>query len=279
MMPPAVRLTERGPCTIADARLWSIDSERVGRVELSVALPPGEAPTGGWPAVLLLEGESSFGTCVEAVRRMSRRSDATGVAPMAIIGITCADHADKEIRRRDFGLIGRADSGQANGGLAGFIEHELLPALTATFAVDGARLALFGHSLAGYFVLRVLAEHSHCFRHYAAISPSIWWDRDGLEETLHETDLAGRRAFIAIGEWEGALPPWQSGLPGSTEALARRESRRMMANARELAGDLAARMGEGAVQFALFDNEDHASIITRAMAPVLRFVSAAPLPD
>ena len=247
---------------------------------IDIALPSGACPPGGWPAVVLLDAAGCFATCVEAMRRMSRRQDATGVGQAVLIGISPADGDPANARRqRDFTSTrtgGKADAGADAGGaeaFLAFIERQVLPTVSARLPLAEGRLTLFGHSLAGYFALWVLANRPRLFRSYAAISPSIWWDREGLFDAFSRAQIADRRLFMAVGEWEEALPPWQLGLPGSEEALARRKARRMIANVLELGAALQAAMGEERASFRLLPEEDHASIVSAAIPRMLRMAS------
>jgi len=249
---------------------------------IDIALPSGARPKAGWPGIVLLDGAGCFATCVEAMRRMSRRQDATGVAQAVVIGIAPDDgDPGNKRRQRDFtsaraGEGAGGEAGEAGGGAGAFlafIERQVLPMVSARLPLDERRLTLFGHSLAGYFALWVLANRPHLFRSYAAISPSIWWDRDGLFDAFSRASLAERRLFMAVGEWEEALPPWQVGLPGSEEALARRKERRMIANVLELGAALRAAMGEDGASFRLLPEEDHASIVSAAIPRMLRLAS------
>lgn len=233
-------------------------------------LPPGDAPPGGFPALYVLDGNALFATFVEAVRRSSRRPDATGIAPMAVVGIAPDDDAlfAEPLRRRDF---------TGGPGFLAFLVDELVPALRAEFPLDAARQSLFGHSLAGYFVLEALAARPAAFAAWAAISPSVWWDEAGLRARLAAA-LAGRpgpRVFLAAGEWEDAVPPWQRRQPDQAQLLARRAQRQMVGKARALAAELEGWLGADALRFQVFPDEDHASVVMVATPRVLRFVGSA----
>lgn len=256
-------------------------------------LPPSEPPPGGFPSIYVLDGGALFGTLVEAVRRSSRRPDATGVLPTAVIGIAHdapaqtgqALYAEAE-RRRDFTFgppasdAGRAAPGTVGGGAAFlcFIADQLAPALEAELPLDARRRTLFGHSLAGHFVLRALAARPDAFGTWAAISPSIWWDEAALRAALAAT-LAGRqhapRLFMAVGEYEAEVPPWQRGQPGYEQLVARRGQRQMVASAQALADELRGWLGDEALHFRVFPEEDHASVLMIAIQRLLRFASAA----
>lgn len=242
---------------------------------VDVAVPEGTAPASGWPLVLLLDASGCFGTCVEALGRMSRRPDATGVVPMVVAGISAPEGmTDTARRRRDFtsAVPGVPGSGGAPGFLR-FIEEQVKPLIAGKAPLDPDRQTLFGHSLAGYFTLWCLAHHAGAFQRYAAISPSIWWDSDGLTAALADAPLADRQVLICLGEWEDTLPPWQRAAPGSAEVMARRAGRRMLDHARAVSVQLAAIHGDDRVQFRFLPEEDHASIVSAAIPRMLRMAS------
>lgn len=240
------------------------------RYRVALWRPEGAAPPGGWPVLYVLDGNALFATFVEAVRRSSRRPDATGVLPMAVAGIAPDDDAlfAEPLRRRDF---------TQRAGFLEFLVDELAPALRAEGGVDPARQALFGHSLAGYFVLEALAARPAAFAHWIAVSPSVWWDEAGLRARLAASlpGRAGPRVFVAAGAWEDEVPPWQRQQPGLAQLVERRAQRQMVARAQALAGDIAGWLGPQALRWQLFADEDHASVVMVAAQRALRFVSGA----
>ncbi len=242
---------------------------------IDVAIADGVPPAGGWPSIVLLDAAGCFATCVEALRRMSRRPDATGVRPAVVIGISSAGPT-QDNRQRQLDLTSahpdKADTGGAPGFLS-FIEDQVKPLVAGIIPLDPDRQTLFGHSLAGYFTLWALANHPAAFRNYAAISPSIWWDPDGLMAALSALAVRDRNLLLCLGEWEDALPPWQRAAPGSADVIARRRSRRMLGNAQALTDRLTSLLGEDRVQFRFLPEEDHASIISAAIPRMLRLAS------
>ena len=252
---------------------------------ISLWLPDGPPPASGFPAIYVLDASALFATFVEAIRRGSRRVDATGVAPMAVIGI--GHDADElfanRLRRRDYTWGPAAqeappDDGPVGGGPAflHFLVDELAPALRQELPLDGTRQTLFGHSLAGQFVLQALAARPDAFRTWAAISPSIWWDPAGLTARLATTLPPTRtpNVFMAVGEWEGAVPPWQRTHPGHDLLVARRAQRDMVGHAQALAQDMAAWLGPDRAAFRIFEDEDHASVVMVGCQRTLRFATA-----
>ncbi|MDH4572551.1 alpha/beta hydrolase [Salinicola acroporae] len=265
------------PVTLANARSHEITSTTGARYRISLWTPPGEPPPAGWPAIFVLDANALFATFVETLMRSSRRPDATGIAPAAVIGIA---HAGDELfatERRfhdyTFGPSPLASVDQTGGGEAftAFVTDQLMTAIDALAPLDAARRLLFGHSLAGYFVLQVLMRYPRAFHTFAAISPSIWWDELSLRERLDTIDDPQARVMIAVGEWESEVPPWQRRKPGYERLVARRRERRMVARAQAMAGDLQSRLGSDRVVFHHFPEEDHASVLMVAIQRTLRF--------
>lgn len=234
-----------------------------------VHVPAGVEATGGWRAMLMLDGEGCFETAVEALQRMSRRPDATGAEPLVLIGLSVAVR-DPQVRprERDFGARG------ATSDFADFIETQLLPTVASHIPLDPSALTLFGHSLGGYFALWMLAHRPHLFAAAAAISPSIWWDAEALNDALAHASLSDQRLLLCVGEWEDALPPWQDARADGDSVRQRRADRQMVRRARDLADMLAGRLGADRVQFRLLAEEDHASIVSAAIPRALRLASS-----
>ena len=271
------------PVELAGAQTRRWQAQANGHTyRISVWVPPGTPPPGGFPAVCVLDANALFGTFVELARRSSRRPDATGIGPTAVVGI--AHDGDElfaeALRRRDFTAGPTADGSVVNGvggasAFLSFIADELLPSLRAEWPLDAARQTLFGHSLAGHFVLQALAARPRAFRSWAAVSPSIWWDEAGLRAALAAA-LPGQpdlRVFMAAGAWEDEVPPWQRQQPGYDQLVARRAQRRMVGSAQALAEALARWLGAQRLTFRIFPDEDHASVVMVAAQRVLRFCS------
>ena len=272
--------TAKMPCTAMHA--WTIASSTTGATyRIYATQPEGMPPESGWPAIFLLDGEGLFGTVSEAIARLARRTDATGVTKAVAVAI-CADPvAGVDVRRRDFGTpssdphgAGPSSTTELQGEeFLQFLHTALVPALVEAMQLDGRKLSLYGHSLAGFSALNSFLSSASPFARFAAISPSIWWDREGLYARLDHADTGNRRIFLAAGEWEEALPPWQARTEQAESILARRQARRMIRNAREISERIVASSGPDTATFAFFEDEDHASIVSRSIAPALRFIS------
>ncbi|GHB28690.1 alpha/beta hydrolase [Salinicola rhizosphaerae] len=265
------------PVTLADTRVQELEAASGERYRLSLWTPPGEPPPRGWPAIHVLDANALFATFVEALKRSSRRPDATGIAPAAVVGIAHAGDAlfatERRFRDYTFGPSVHVDKTDVGGGeaFAAFLDDRVSVDMASLAPLDPDRRILFGHSLAGYFVLQMLLRHRQAFETFVAISPSIWWDESSLRQRLAALDDSRARVFMAVGEWESVLPPWQRDIPGREALLARRRERRMVERARDMAGELETRLGRERVTFQEFPQEDHASVLMVAIQRALRF--------
>lgn len=282
-----------GSYVLTGSRVEDLQCETTGDLyRIVTQIPSGDAPPEGWPVLYVLDADSCFGTCVEALKRMGKRPAATGVTPMVVVGITTPHGYDTARRQRDYtsargaaeaklgGLYSKpvlgSDAAQGEGKAAqflAFIERQVKPHVGAKTAIDASRQTLCGHSLAGFFTLWVLANRTAAFTRYAAISPSVWWDAAALRNFTDQKALKTRQIFIAMGEWEDTLPPWQVDAPDAPSVIARRQARGMMQGAKDIAADLAAIAGQEQVRFAVMAEDDHASILCSAMPRILRLAS------
>jgi predicted alpha/beta superfamily hydrolase len=270
------------PVTLPDAEWFDLAPEGGQPWRIFLARPPGKPPPGGFPVVTMLDANAGFATFVEVMRRGAVRPQATGIAPAVIVGIGYPEGDDHRARRTfDYtagpGAEGAGRDERATGGrdaFLAFIEHALKPRIAREVPVDPMNQTLFGHSLAGWFVLDAMARDLGLFRTHVAVSPSIWWDEARLVEGLERADGAGRRLAIMVGEWEQALSPWQAARPEAAEMAARRARRAMVDRAREFSGRVRTAWLGARVHFEVMPGEDHASILPAAMARALRFALA-----
>lgn len=268
-----------------------------------LALPRTPAPPAGFPVVYMLDANAGFASLVEAMRRGAVRPQATGIEEAVIVGIGYPEGDDHRARRSLDYTVGPGVEAPEAGGAApdrrpaegrrfggrdaflGFIETTLKPHIATLAAIDPARQTLFGHSLAGWFTLDVMARNTAAFGTYVAVSPSIWWDEGRLDAGL--SALRGQRVRLAlmVGEWEQALAPWQQARPEAAEMARRRARRAMVDRSRAFAERVTQALaandeGEGGeVRFELLAGEDHASVLAPAMTRALRFALADAAPS
>jgi predicted alpha/beta superfamily hydrolase len=87
-----------------------------------------------------------------------------------------------------------------------FIREEVKPVVARQFRTSG-QTAVIGESLAGLFIVETWLDEPVVFDGYAAISPSLWWDREALSRKATElpADRMGKqpRLYLNIAN-EGA---------------------------------------------------------------------------
>ncbi|MDQ0348838.1 alpha/beta hydrolase [Ancylobacter vacuolatus] len=270
------------PVTLPDAEWFDLAPPGGGAPwRIFLARPQGEAPAAGFPTLFMLDANAGFATFTEVLRRGAVRPAATGIGPMVLVGIGYPEEDDARARRHFDYTAGPGAEGSARptGGrdaFLAFIEQVLKPRIAREVPLDPARQTLFGHSLAGWFTLDVMARDGGAFAAYVAVSPSLWWDEARLDAGLALPRAVPPRLSLMVGEWEQALAPWQAERPEAGEMAARRARRAMVDRAQGFAERARVTLGpEAEVRFERLAGEDHASILPAAMARALRFALAA----
>jgi predicted alpha/beta superfamily hydrolase len=271
------------PYVLSGCRARTLRARDGGEYQILLSVPRGTPPPQGFPAIFAVDANAMFGTLVEGMRMSARRSDATGVPPAIAVGIGYPDTDLFDRARRTFDYTfgfpanpaATDDPSLAAGGGAAFLSFlatEVMNLVRSEAPVDASRMAIFGHSLGGLFVLSVLAHKPESFAAYIASSPSIWWNRDDLAQRLSALQpevVASVSAMICAGEYEQKLAPWQHEAPGSAAIASRRSGRAMVTQARDIA-ELLRNLGMRSV-FHEFEGEDHASVPLLSIAKGLRF--------
>jgi predicted alpha/beta superfamily hydrolase len=173
----------------AQRHLDSVDGLR--RYRVFVAVPVADRPTGGWPAIYMLDGNAAFDDLQQADLDLVRGHALIG------IGYYTEGRHDVDARARDYtppvpsaAPASSEKEGRADIFLA-LLAERMLPELTREFSLDPARRMLWGHSYGGLFVLNALFKQPDLFRSYYAINPSLLWHAPLM---LHAEGVSKRRA-------------------------------------------------------------------------------------
>ncbi|WP_075916495.1 alpha/beta hydrolase [Bartonella apis] len=165
----------------------SHENDGIRRYRLFIAVPEKPAPRGGFPLVLLLDGNTTFKPAIE------KAPDAVIVA----IGYP-TDEKKEIVKRRFYELTSYAPADKIplregmeapkTGGDKEFrslIEKKILPEVFKHLPVNRDNITFFGHSLGGLFVMKsFLSAGNHGFATYCAADPSIWWNGHEFMEKL-----------------------------------------------------------------------------------------------
>ena len=162
-----------------------------------------------YPLLVVLDGDDFFHTFTGMIEYYSK----IGKCPeLIIVGVNAAD------RWRDYTPT-RADIPDGtpvpnSGGAAQFltfIQDELIDFIGSKYRITPFHI-LYGHSIAGLFVINSLFENSSTFSAYMATSPSLWWDNELMKTKSRQYAKSiqdePRYLYITMGnEGPTMLPP------------------------------------------------------------------------
>lgn len=243
--------------------------ERRLEYRILISHPAREAPPEGYPVIYALDGHAVFHTLAESARLQTRKPHGYDPVVIVAIGYPSGDAFDMQRRCYDFTMPAeehklpkRPDGSKwpESGGADEFLnllQNEIIPMISRKFTVDMHRQALFGHSLGGLFVLHALFTRPALVTHYAAGSPSVWWNDYALLAELERFSASfpsmrlQRKLMITVGA---------------------DELEHMVEDAGKLPGLLAPLAGHG-LQTSLneFAGESHVSVLPAALSRLLRF--------
>ncbi len=191
-------------------------SEHLGNTRtLSVYLPPGygDDPDRRYPVFYLHDGQNLFdpatafgGVPWAADETAERLIRAGAIEPVILVGVANTDrrleeYGPRAVRRRMPG---------PDFAYARFLVGEVKPFIDRTYATKPGRehTAGGGSSMGGLISLFLAHWHPDVFGHCAALSPSLWWDRDLVLRVYrdHPQGLRRVRFWIDTGTREGATP-------------------------------------------------------------------------
>ena len=209
--------------TIPHTRMWTVQADHIDRPFLvSVTVPQGEAPEGGWNGVVATDGNMSVGSVVQVVGYPAME----GHMPAAVV-VTIGYPLDWPLphalaRNQDLTYLPWPEWDQPYGEILGstpppsgeadlflgFINDELKPAIEQRFSVNPDQWTLMGHSLGGLFATHALLSNPGRFRRYLAVGSSYWWMGGHIlgraEAFAALADSVDARIYISAGGLETA---------------------------------------------------------------------------
>ena len=270
------------PRILAETDNWLITSEITGRTyEISVAFPRGyDVADTLYPVLYTVDANGQFGIVVETARALAWEGNPeplvvgigypvgrgwNALSPRAVDLTPTADQETVDRFREEYPEFPAMEGSGGAPGFLRFLLEELIPRIEHDYKASSDGRAVYGHSFGGLFAIYAMLEGGGAFHRIIAGSPSLWWDHRvvlDLEEQYTAThDALGARVFVSVGELEE---------PEGDEDLAEYA---MVANAREFHGLLQTRQYEGlSLQFHIFEDETHVSVIPATISRGLRFV-------
>ncbi|NIB38185.1 alpha/beta hydrolase [Pseudomaricurvus alkylphenolicus] len=273
---------------------FEVMADGLGRYTIDISLPQGyELSNQNYPVVLTTDGNLLFDRV--AVELHSGSAALIPLMPEVIIvgvGYPADEGYASFYARRNFDFHGewdmqdplgqslhkifngikqaegKPDMQMSAGGaprFSAFLREELLPHLAASYPIDlGARHTLIGDSSGGHYVLRDLYDDQSLFSRYVCISPGFSSAR-GAIRMLDEAYAARHKdmevdLFICCGDQEVGKDPLMGliNFGSGVTWVAEQFSVRGYPSAN--------------VHWEIMNNEDHGSILSRAISAGLRSV-------
>ena len=192
-----------------------IDSKVLGETRiLNIYTPPGYSPDSSstYPVIYLLDGSADedyihivgltqFLTMIDTmppcivvgVGNVNRRRDFTYAIPDSdVVSSLSSIQADKKY----FPVSGGSSK------FISFIEKELQPFIEKKYKTSNSK-TIIGQSLGGLLATEILIRKPELFDRYLIVSPSLWWDHEGLlsqaKTSQQKRANLALRVFIAVG--------------------------------------------------------------------------------
>lgn len=137
-----------------------------------------------------------------------------------VVGIATMDRR-RELTgpTQDAALIKEFPTAGGSAAFRAFIRDEVMPMVAKSYRTSG-ETGVIGESLAGLFIVETYLNEPDLFDHYAAISPSLWWDDERLAKAsaalLVKPSAKPHRLYLTIAD-EGR--EMQTGVDRLTAAL------------------------------------------------------------
>ncbi len=124
-------------------------------------------------------------------------------AEAIVVGIATTDRR-RELAgpTRDPELLKKYPTAGSSAVFRQFIRDEVKPLVEKSHRTNGEDLVL-GESLAGLFIVETYLSEPALFDGYAAIDPSLWWDKEALSRTAVAKvgdKQKGRRIYLAMAK-------------------------------------------------------------------------------
>jgi predicted alpha/beta superfamily hydrolase len=167
-----------------------------------VQLPENYDPNSGakYPVVYLLDGFS----LKNSLETVYNNYWGHYLPHMILVGISNRTNRTRDLTTSQIKMWRGSTMDAETGGaedFTSFIEKELIPHIDSTYSTSPYR-TLIGHSYAGLFTINMLVNHSHLFKNYIAIDPSLDWDGQKLlkqaKENLKTISYEGKALFVSM---------------------------------------------------------------------------------
>lgn len=195
----------------------------------------GKPPAAGYPVVYMLDGNAVF----ESLTRTASALPPGQSLQAVVVGIGYEDAQRFNVTARSYDYTppspgadaprgsprdpdaqGWAKPGGGADRFLGILQQRIQPLVERRYRVDAGNRTLYGHSYGGLFALHVALSRPQAFRHYVAVSPSIWWNgRFILQSLAHPAAVPDADVDVTVMAGEEARG--RDDLPDSPESVVR----------------------------------------------------------
>jgi uncharacterized protein len=265
--------------TIPHALQYDFVSRLNGRsYRLMISVPAKDNPKKSYPVLYLLDGNYHFAAAANGAV-YTAANQATAPAIVVGIGYPTDDFIDiREKRVLDLTpSVSPGDEHRTGGGdtFLRVLLEEIKPFVASRYRIDDTREAIFGKSIGGLMVLRLLFRNPTTFDTYIAANPSIWWqnqevlqDEETFSSRVNKDNLRLRILMTSAAEeqYRGSDPT----------RLQEAKKFSMVDNASALATRLT-RLNSANLEFVyvVFPEEDHVSVSLATIGRTLKFALRA----
>lgn len=199
------------PYTFNTLDLDSADGQRHYRIW--IGKPNHAAPAKGYPSLWMLDGNAAVGALdPDLLKGLANRR-----APLLVaIGYQTPLRIERNGRTLDYTPTRRGVSEQKDpltdvpsGGADAFLDllrDRIRPQVAKQVKLDAHDQTLWGHSYGGLLVLHTLFTRPQMFNHYAAASPSLWWDEPLISAESQQLKAPHASLLLMRGSAEPATP-------------------------------------------------------------------------
>ena len=194
---------------LGDAQYERFASDTIGRdYHIYVMLPEGydDNPGQDYPTVYLLDGGSLYPMLVGYYRYLVLGEE---LPAMIIVGISYGSDRFVEGNFRASDLTAPSDERDYWGGAGNFqafLENELMPWIESRYRSRSDRRIVFGHSIAGQFILYTAQTRPTLFWGHIASNPALHRNLPFFLEAHWPDDDVGGASYLYVGSASGDAP-------------------------------------------------------------------------
>jgi predicted alpha/beta superfamily hydrolase len=205
---PAAPVSSATPITIGTSHTFA--SKALGEQRtINVVLPAGynKAASKRFPVIYLLDGGVDQDLLhVAGVVQLGSIWGRMGEA--ILVGVESRDRRRELVgKTSDPELLKKYPTAGSSAAFRAFLRDEVKPLVERQYRTAGKGVVI-GESLAGLFIVETFMAESALFDGYAAIDPSLWWDKEALSRRTATIGAAqrGKRLYVALAKEQLETP-------------------------------------------------------------------------